>query len=104
LGDQAYSYPTLTFDQGAYRVSISGSTGTVVSSAGFLSPSSAQTDAQSWWANGTRRTQKAATFADIANGEYVGNWNLNSGGTPNRTVPTSLSLGYYGDAVSAMHN
>ncbi len=104
LGDQAYSYPTLSYDQGAYRVSISGSTGTVVSSAGFLSPSSAQTDGQNWWANGTRRTQKAATFADIANGDYVGNWNLNSGGTPNRTVPTSLSVGFYGASVSALHN
>ncbi len=103
LGDQAYDYPTYSYGQGIYRVSVSGSTGTVVSSAMYAtSATSPQSDAQQFWTNGTTPAQNGLTFGNLIN-EQEGFWNLTNGGPPKRVLPATLEpAAYYGNTVSAM--
>lgn len=103
LGDQAYDYPTYSYGQGIYRVSVSGSTGTVVSSAMYgTSSTNPQSDAQQFWTNGTTPAQNGLTFGNLIN-EQEGFWNLTNGGPPKRVLPSTLEpAAYYGNTVSAL--
>lgn len=102
LGDQAYDYPTYSYGQGNYQVSVSGSTGTVVGSAMYgTSGTNPQSDAQQIWTNGTTPAQNGITFGNLIN-EQEGFWNLSAGGPPKRIIPPSLTTAYYGNTVSAM--
>ncbi len=103
LGDQAFDYPTYSYGQGIYRVTVSGTTGTVIGSAMYgTSGTNPQSDAQQFWTNGTTRMQNGLVFGNLIN-LSEGFWNLRNGGPPSRVLPPTLEpAAYYGNTVSAM--
>jgi len=109
-GDQNFgttnnNYPTDIM--GAFRISVSGSTGTEVSSVSYngnCAPSNLTADALQIFVGGTTRALNGAVFGNIDCSGNVNYYNYTAGGAAKRSLPVNIApvQAGYGISVSAM--
>ena len=111
-GDQNFgstNNTTPTDIMGAFRISVSGSSGTEISSAtyeGNCATTAPTADALQIYVGGTTRAMNGAVFGNIDCAGNVNYYNYTAGGAAKRSLPVSIAplVAGYGVSVSAMKN
>jgi hypothetical protein len=110
-GDQNFGTTTNTSPtdiMGAFRISVSGSTGTEISSATYTGNcgTSPTADALQIFVGGTTHAMNAAVFGNIDCAGNVNYYNYTAGGAAKRSLPVNIApvQAGYGISVSAMNN
>jgi hypothetical protein len=94
---------------GAFRIAVSGSTGTEVSSVtynGNCATTAPTADALQIFVGGTTRKMNGAVFGNIDCTGNLNYYNYTGGGDPKRSIPVNIApvQAGYGVSVSAMKN
>jgi hypothetical protein len=111
-GDQNFGTTTNTIPSdimGAFRISVSGSTGTEISSTtynGNCATTAPTADALQIFVGGTKRNMNGAVFGNIDCAGNVNYYNYTGGGAAKRSLPVNIAPAQagYGISVSAMKN